>query len=128
MRTRLARQKARDELLNRRIVLDFPDLPMIVILRNNHVAGIPNNVDNTRITRIEALVALNNAWARQAIEVSFGSASRIRNQSIDIRPRDVLIGKSQIREEKPRPGIAGFGKRNEKYIIRENEQTATWTM
>jgi hypothetical protein len=39
-----------------------------------------------------------------------------------------LIRKSEIREEKPRPCITGFGEGNEKNIIRENEQTPAGTM
>ena len=110
MRAGLAGQEARNEFLNRRIVLDFPDLTMIVVLRNDDVARVANDVDDARITRIEALMALDNARPRHADEIPFRGTGWIGNQSIDVRPGGGLVRESQVGQEKPGPGVAGFRK------------------
>ena len=97
---------------------------MIVILRDDHVARIANDIDDARIARIEALMALDDARPRHAVEVSLRGASRIGNQSIDVGPGRGLIRESQIGEKKASPGVAGFRKRNQKNVVRKNEQAA----
>ena len=124
VRACLARQEARNEFLDRRIVLDSPQLSMIVILRHDHVARVSNYIHNAGITRVEAFVALDDARPGHPVKNAFGGAHGIGDQPVNIRPGSGLIRESQVREKEPGPRVARLGKRNQKNVVGKNEQTA----
>ena len=110
VRAGFAGKEAGNEFLNRRIVFDLSDLAMIVVLRDDDVARVANDVDDARIARIEALMALDNPRPRHPVEIFLARAGRIGNQAIDVRPGGGLVRKSQVGQKKAGPGVAGFRK------------------
>jgi hypothetical protein len=125
MRASVACKEARDEILDWRIVEDFPKLAMIMVLGNDNIPGITNDVDHSRITGIEAVMALDDSGLAHPVEVSLCGAFGIRDQAMDIRESSRLLWVDQIGEKKTGPGIARFRERNQKNIVRKNQQAAT---
>src|SRR5439155_15248799 len=82
--TGLSRHKAMDELLDWILIADQLPLALEMILRHSHIPRIANNVDDTRVARVEIVVALDNPRPRNAKQVTIASSVGSRDDPIDV--------------------------------------------
>src|SRR5881394_47003 len=85
-------------------------LALKVILRDHDVAGVADDIDHLFVSRIEILVALDNARTRNAHKVAVARDFRAGNDAIDVGEIDRFVGTNEIRDQKARPGVARLGK------------------
>jgi len=60
--------------------------------------------------------------------MALGDSFRIGDQFVDIGEVGMLLGVDEVRDQKPRPGVAGLRIGDQKYIVRKNPQIAAGIM
>src|SRR5436309_7364042 len=110
MRTGLAGQEPVAEFLNRIVVFDLSAFAMVVVLRKSYVSWVTNDVNDSRIARVEALMALDDPRSGHPVKVPLGGAFWIRNQLMYIRKICRPFRVHQVSNQKARPGVARFRK------------------
>ena len=120
--------KPRDELLQRIIFADGAPLDVEMKFREHHVARIANDVNQLFISRIEILMALDIARPGHVFEMPLRQSFRVRDQLVKVGEVGLLLGKNQIGDEKPRPGIARLGIGNKKHVVGKNPEVPAGMM
>jgi hypothetical protein len=110
------------------VVLDYSALAVEVILGESDIPRVTHNVDDSRIARIEVLVALQYTGSRHARKMPLGERFRVRGQLVDIGKVGMFLRIHEVRYQEPSPGITRFRVGNKKRVIGKNDEVTPGTV
>src|SRR5208337_1047356 len=118
----LAWQKAADKLLDWIIVADPFAFALGMVFRQGHIPRIANDVDYAPISRVEVLMALDNARPWNTQQVAMANDVNPRDDLVNVGETNLLVRSKKIRNQKARPGVPRFGIGDKKSVIGEDSQ------
>src|SRR5258706_1224278 len=109
----------------RKLIGDQLTLALKVVLRDHHIPRVADDVDYSRIARIEVLMALDDPRARRTHQVPITGHFRTRNHTVDVRKINLLVRAHQVGDQEPCPGIPRLRIGHKKCIVGEDGQVST---